>query len=115
MTTEIEELAARFIGSSQAIACPEVWYERARILCVTRKCGIWQFLCGADHDRGDRDDDHPIFVSLVDIVERDPSVAFLATLNERHIAWRSSVDDAWVPHDDLSLWWDSWPTEGPGV
>jgi hypothetical protein len=109
--TRILDIASRFRGGPSAIAltCPEILYEDAAILCVVRKGGVWQFLCGRDHSSGDVwEDDRgsdPRITTVAEMVARDPSVVAVATMNDRHILRRESVEAPWVPEDDLSMWW----------
>jgi len=101
-------IAARFRGgpSATALMCTEV-LAGAPILWVCRKGFIWQFGCGMDHSDGHvyEGSGDPQLVTVIDAVSRDPSVAPLATMNDRHIAYRSSPSDPWLLHDDTSLWW----------
>jgi hypothetical protein len=101
-------IASRFRGGpgATALSCPEVLFENAPILCVVRKDDVWQFLCGRDHSSEHIESyDHPLVTTVREMVERDPSVAPVATMNDRHILRRRSVSEAWVPNDDLSQWW----------
>jgi len=102
-------IAARFQGgpSTTALLCPETLCG-APILCVSRRNNVWQFLCGKDHSHEHVYEEHaddPRMTTVQEVVARDPSVADVATMNDRHILRRRSLADSWVPDDDLSLWW----------
>jgi hypothetical protein len=105
---DVLAIASRFRGGpdATALSCPEVLLEGEPILCVVRKNDMWQFLCGRDHS-GEHitSYDDPLVRTVKEMVARDPSVAPVATMNDRHILRRRSVSEPWVPHDDLSLWW----------
>jgi hypothetical protein len=101
-------IASRFCGGPDATAlwCPEVLLEGEPILCVVRKNDVGQFLCGRDHSREDITSyDHPLVRTVKEMVAHDPSVAPVATMNDRHILRRRSASEPWMPHDDLSTWW----------
>jgi hypothetical protein len=105
---DLLEIVSRFRGGpdATALSCPEVLLEGAPILCVVRKNHVWQFLCGRDHSSEHIVSyEHPLVRTVKEMVSRDPSVAPVATMNDRHILRRRSVSDPWVPDDDLSLWW----------
>jgi len=105
---EAFEIASRFHGGqdARALSCPEVLLEGAPILCVVRKCDVWQFLCGRDHSSETiLSYDHTMVRTVLEMVTRDPSVAPVATMNDRHILRRRTMRDQWEPDDDLSFWW----------
>ena len=95
--------SARFVGGSRATAlvCCHVWKESSTICCVKRSTDHWYFSCGGDHVGRERT---PIAATVGEIVERDRSVAPLATLNERHIAWRKWSDGPWLLMDEEPYW-----------
>ncbi len=103
----ITAIASRFRDGLRALVCTEVLHG-APILVVCRKGFIWQFGCGKDHSDGhvyEGSGDPRLGLTVRDVVARDPSVGEVATLNDRHIAYRATTSEPWVPHDDLSLWW----------
>jgi hypothetical protein len=104
---DVLAIASRFHGGATATAlvCTEILFCGVPILCVTRKGHVWQFLCGEDHPSQDVWGIDPCVTTVQDVVARDPSVAAVATMNDRHIVRRRSLSDPWVPVDDLSLWW----------
>jgi hypothetical protein len=104
---DILEIASRFHGgpNATALSCPEVLLEGSPILCVVRKNNVWQFLCGRDHSAENVCYGDPRVTTVRDMVALDPSVAPVATMNDRHILRRRSVTEPWAPDDDLSLWW----------
>jgi hypothetical protein len=106
---DILAIASRFDGgpSATALVCPEIMSGGAPILCVCRKNNVWQFLCGRDHSAEHvyEADGDPRMTNVMEVVARDPSVAHVATMHDRHIVRRRSVADPWTPDDDLSRWW----------
>jgi hypothetical protein len=100
---EVLAIASRFRGgpSETALVCTEVM-EGAPILCIVRKCEVWQFLCGRDHSSEYIPLVDPRIWSVGRVVTRDPTVAPVATMHDHHIARRRTPSDPWSPQDDLS-------------
>jgi hypothetical protein len=89
--SEILAIASRFRGGpdATALSCPEVLFEGEPIRCVARKNDVWQFLCGRDHSSEHITSyDHPLVRTVKEMVAHDPSVAPVATMNDRHILRR---------------------------
>jgi hypothetical protein len=108
ITDAVLEIAARFSGGpdAPALSCPEVLVAGMPILCVVRKNNIWQFLCGRDHSAEHvYGYDAPLVRTVREMVALDPTIAAVATMNDRHILRRRSVSERWEPEDDLSFWW----------
>lgn len=98
-----DDASARFIGgtSARALVCRHVWNERGPICCVKRTGAQWYFSCGNDHVGRDKG---LVTATVRELVARDRSLAPLATLNERHIAWRKWSDGPWLLMDEQPYW-----------
>ena len=75
------------------ITCAHVLHKDMPILYVSHDAadGMWQFLCGGTHQLEDA-----TVVSLLEIYERDPSIAALAQLPLGCAARRKCVGDSWT-------------------
>jgi hypothetical protein len=71
-----------------AFICSHVFDQSRPVLLVSRGDGDWQFLCGGEHDAGDR----PHVVGLNHLLDRDPSLRELLDLASDWEAER--VDEA---------------------
>ncbi|MCM1356060.1 MAG: hypothetical protein NC212_06620 [Staphylococcus sp.] len=75
------------------IICRHIVEDNAPILYVSHDedDGMWQFLCGKDHETNDAK-----LVSLKWVYDHDPSVGLLKDLPIGYVAERSSVHDKWT-------------------
>lgn len=86
---------------ARALVCSHVWNNRSPIFCVKRNEDHWYFSCGNDHFGRER---RLVVATVGELAERDASLASLATVNERHIAWRNCVDGPWLLMDEEPTW-----------
>ena len=94
--------------SGIVLVCPEV-RGGAPVLHVCRNGEGLHLLCGKAHESElwafSPEPQVMIHVRLAELLAEDPSLADVATMNERHTVSRVTRGGPWVPNDDQSYWW----------
>jgi hypothetical protein len=75
-----------------AFVCSHVFEDSKPILLVSREDGDWQLLCGHAHD----DNERPHVVGLNHLLERDPTLIDIASLQPEWEAERTSPAMPWT-------------------
>ena len=96
----------KFAPDLTVFVCPHVFAKERPILDVIRDFdGTWQFLCGhdfADPDSAPEDgsshqpDGGPQKIAVRQLLEREPTLAQMAALEEGHFAERESETTKWL-------------------
>lgn len=88
-------------GNQMVFACDHVLSERSLVrLVVHDEDGKWTFMCGSEADNGDE----LHYVPLRHVLERDPSIESIASLDEGMVASRAAEGEPW---DQDGLYEDS--------
>jgi hypothetical protein len=79
------------MSETAAFICGHVFDGSRPVLLVSHEGGDWQFLCGADHEPGDR----PRVVGINHLLDRDPSLQELLDLPPDWEAERQALGTPW--------------------